>query len=133
MSHAHSQHSLTCRSLGRLQVSRLFTTEDLHLCKHAKLWDVLEAFLRVGEAQAERLLQTPQSVLILQSVPGKPNTGAIYLYDRERKTFFWLRFDKMDDGLSGPQFDLLVQEYQLLQLAHRPSQVAHFASKAVAA
>ena len=46
-----------------------------------------KAFLNVGEALAARWIEMPRGILLLQSVPDQPASGAIYLYDRERRIF----------------------------------------------
>jgi hypothetical protein len=43
-----------------------------------------------GEGRAERLVESRDGFLILQSIPGRRNTGAIYLYREQLGAFFWL-------------------------------------------
>ena len=66
--------------LGSLYVDYVMSVTDLGLTPKANRWDVLRAFLDVGEARAERLVEETGGFLLLQSVPGRPNTGAIYAY-----------------------------------------------------
>jgi predicted DNA-binding transcriptional regulator AlpA len=76
--------------LGSLYVDYVMSVTDLGLAPKANRWDVLRAFLNVGEARAERLVEEPGGFLLLQSVPGRPNTGAIYVYIERLQAFFWL-------------------------------------------
>ena len=53
-------------------------------------------------------------MIFLQSIPKRPNTGAIYVYNESLRVFLWLRFDR-DDDLNSPDFDRAVWAYRLLK------------------
>jgi len=89
---------------------------DLGLAARTNRWDVLRAFLAAGEARAERLVEEEDGFLILQSVPGEPNTGGIYLFAEPLQSFFWLRFDLKEDTLNGNDFQIALRVYRLLDL-----------------
>ena len=81
----------------------------------------MKAFLNVGEALASRWIEMPRGILLLQTVPDEPASGAIYLYDRESRIFYFVSFvDGRDDRLTVPEFDQLVAEYDLISLAANP-------------
>jgi hypothetical protein len=82
---------------------------------------IIREFLKIGEAVAGRWIQMPQSVLLLQMVPGRPDTGAIYLYDRQDQMFYMIGFDAHDDDLTVHEFEQLVREYGLLFYASQPT------------
>ena len=90
MSHRHRRYSKR-ELLGSLHVDYVMSVTDLGLAAGSNRWDVLRAFLAVGEARAERLVEEDNGFLILQSIPGRPNTGGIYLYAENLQSFFWLR------------------------------------------
>ena len=101
--------------LGRLRVDYLFTADGLPgITESSSRWEILGAFLRVGEARAERLIETDGGLIFLESIPHRPNTGAIYVYNEAAKVFLWLRFDR-DDDLNGSDFDHAVWAYRLLR------------------
>ena len=101
--------------LGQLRVEYLFSVHELPgVTPGSSRWEVLGAFLKAGEARAERLIETEGGFLFLQSVPGRANTGAIYVYNEVTQVFLWLRFDR-DDDLSGADFDRAVWAYRLLR------------------
>ena len=83
MSHRHRRYSKR-ELLGSLHVDYVMSVTDLGLAAGSNRWDVLRAFLAVGEARAERLVEEENGFLILQSVPGRPNTGGIYLFAENR-------------------------------------------------
>ncbi len=101
--------------LGQLRVDYLFGADELPgVSPSSTRWEVLAAFLSAAEGCAERLIETKSGLIFLQSIPGRPNTGAIYAYNEARRAFVWLRFDR-DDDLNGRDFDRLVWAYRLLQ------------------
>jgi hypothetical protein len=101
--------------LGRLRVDYLFSTDALPgITPGSSRWEVLAAFLKAGEARAERLIETDGGLIFLQSIPHRPNTGAIYVYNEATGAFLWMRFDR-DDDLNGGDFDQAVWAYRLLK------------------
>ena len=101
--------------LGQLRVDYLFSTDSLPgVTPRSSRWEVLAAFLKSGEARAERLIETDGGLIFLQSIPHRPNTGAIYVYHEATGAFLWLRFDR-DDDLNGADFDKAVWAYRLLK------------------
>ena len=115
MSHRHRRFSKR-ELLGSLHVDYIMSVTDLGLAARSNRWDVLRAFLAVGEARAERLVEEEDGFLFLQSVPGEPNTGGIYLFAEPLQAFFWIRFDLKEDTLNGNDFQFALQVYHLLDL-----------------
>ena len=101
--------------LGSLHVDYVMSVTDLGLAPKANRWDVLRAFLKVGEARAERLVEETGGFLLLQSVPGRPNTGAIYAYIERLQAFFWLRFEQKEDTLNGEDFQNALRVHHLVR------------------
>jgi hypothetical protein len=81
---------------------------------------VITAFLAIGEAVAARWIQMPKAILLLQTVPNNPASGAIYVYDRLHQDFYMLSFEGADDTLTPADFSQLLSEYHLLQYAEQP-------------
>jgi hypothetical protein len=115
MSHRQRRYSKR-ELLGNLHVDYVMSVTDLGLATGSNRWDVLRAFLAVGEARAERLVEEEDGFLILQSVPGQPNTGGIYLFTEPLQAFFWIRFDQKEDTLNGNDFQFALRVYHLLDL-----------------
>jgi hypothetical protein len=114
MSHRYRNRYSKRELLGSLHVDFVMSVKDLGLAPGANRWNVLRAFLAVGEARAERLIEENGGFLVLQSVPGRPNTGAIYTYVERLQAFFWLRFEQKEDGLNGDDFQNALRIYHLL-------------------
>ena len=102
--------------LGSLHVDYIMSVSDLGLQPDTNRWDVLRAFLKRGEARAERLVEDRHGFLILQSIPGRPNTGAMYLYRENLQAFFWLSFGNREDDLNGEDFQNALRVHRLIRL-----------------
>ena len=110
------------QSRGAVSFTPLFTTADIGLRQDASVEHVVKVFLTVGEAMAARWIEMPRGILLLQAVPDRPASGAIYLYDRERHIFFFVDFvDGRDDALTAAEFDQLVAEYDLISWTANPA------------
>src|SRR5262249_31697394 len=89
--------------------------------RDASVEHVVKTFLNVGEAVASRWIEMPRGILLMQSVPEEPASGAIYLYDREDQIFYFVSFvDGRGDRLTVSEFDQLVAEYDLVSFAANP-------------
>jgi hypothetical protein len=111
--------------LGSLYVDYVMSVTDLGLTPKANRWDVLRAFLDVGEARAERLVEETGGFLVLQSVPGRPNTGGIYAYIERLQAFFWLRFEQKEDTLNGEDFQQALRIHHLVRFVSGHPSGAH--------
>ena len=110
------------RSRGAVSFTPLFTTDEIGLRKDASVEHVVKVFLTVGDAMAARWIEMPRGILLLQTVPDQPASGAIYMYDRERHIFFFVHFiDGRDDTLTDAEFDQLVAEYDLVSWTANPA------------
>jgi len=110
------------QSRGAVSFERLFTAEDIGLHKGANVEHAMKVFITLGEGQASRWIEMPKGVLVLQTVPDDPASGAIYLYDRELEVFYFVVFDRgRDDSLTAADFDELVTEYNLVSWTAHPA------------
>lgn len=109
------------QSRGAVSFTPLFTTDDIGLRNDASVEHVVKVFLTVGEAIAARWIEMPRGILLLQTVPDQVASGAIYLYDRERRIFFFVDFvSGRNDALTETEFDQLVAEYDLVSWTANP-------------
>jgi hypothetical protein len=111
--------------LGSLHVDYLMSVTDLGLTPKDNRWDVLQAFLKRGNARAERLVEEGGGFLLLQSVPGRPNTGAIYAYVERLRAFFWLWFEQKEDTLNGEDFQNALRVHHLVKFVCDHSGTSH--------
>jgi len=74
-----------------------------------------------NDAQPVRWIEFPAAVLLLVTVPGDPDSGALYVLDRKTRIWLWIDFeDEQYSGYSTGDFDLLVDEYDFLSLVECP-------------
>ncbi len=82
----------------------------------ARLLDVTE------QPRIEKWVQFPKAVFVFLIVPGDPESGAFYVYDRRARIWFWVDFeDEKFGGYSVGDFDRLVREGRFLDLVERPA------------
>jgi hypothetical protein len=124
MSRHHRRYSKR-ELLGSLHVDCILSVSDLGLSPGANRWEVLRAFLDRGEARAERLVEDRDGFVILQSVSGRQNTGAIYVYRESLRAFFWLRFGDREDDLNPEDFQNALRVYRLVRLVADAPSKAH--------
>jgi hypothetical protein len=109
-------------SRGAVNFTPLFTSDDIGVRRDASVEHVVKVFLTVGEAMPARWIEMPRGILLLQTVPDEPASGAIYLYDRERHVFYYVDFaEGRDDTLTAAEFDQLVAEYDLVSWTANPA------------
>jgi len=69
----------------------------------------------------EKWVQFPKALFVFLVVPGDPESGAFYIYDRRAKLWWWIDFeDNMYGGYAASDFDRLVRECRFLDLVERP-------------
>jgi hypothetical protein len=116
-------------SRGAIHFKRLFSLRQIGVGNCEPFTDrIIRKFLEIGEGVAARWIEMPQGVLLLQMVPGQPDSGAIYLYDREKQVFYMVGFDGPEDNLTVEEFNQLLKEYKLVQYAEQPSLIHSLAS-----
>jgi hypothetical protein len=68
-----------------------------------------------------RWIEFPASVLLFLLVPGDPQSGAVYVLDRKKGTWYAVDFeDEQFGGYSVSQLEQLLRECQFLDLVERP-------------
>ena len=86
--------------------------------REAAITSLLQA---VEEAKIVRWIEFPSSVLLFLLVPGDPESGAIYVLDRRKGSWYAVDFDdEQFGGYSLRQLEQLLKECQFLDLVERP-------------
>ena len=82
---------------------------------------VLALLAKTDYPEIARWIQFPAAVLLFLVIPGDPEGGAFYVFDRKRRTWFWLDFeDKQYGGYATAHFDELVKRSTFLRLIEQP-------------
>ena len=68
-----------------------------------------------------RWIELPASVLLFLLVPGDPDSGAVYVLDRKKGTWYAVDFeDEQFGGYSVTDFESLLRDCKFLDLVERP-------------
>jgi hypothetical protein len=68
-----------------------------------------------------RWIELPASVLLFLLVPGDPESGAVYVLDRRKGTWYAMDFeDEQFGGYSVRQLEMLLTDCNFLDLIERP-------------
>jgi hypothetical protein len=80
------------------------------------------ALIKVAEnPEILHWIEFPNSLLLFLLVPGDPESGAVYVLDRKKGTWYSVDFeDKQFGGYSVEQFEMLLKECGFLDLVERP-------------
>lgn len=105
----------------KVMIERSVSLSDIGLEKPVGTEKAVLAFLNWAEAVATRWIQMPAGVLLCVTVPGDPRSGACYLYERQQGLFHLLEVPDEDNGqLTTEDFDRLLRQFRLVDLARRP-------------
>src|SRR5271165_4805508 len=86
------------------------------------LQTAIATLIKVAEnVEIVRWIELPASVLLFSLVPGDPDSGAVYVLDRKKGTWYAVDFeDEQFGGYSVSQLEMLLKECNLLDLIERP-------------
>ena len=82
-------------SLGKLSAYKMFSWRDR---SESSIEQTVSAFLELGEAIATRWVQTAKGVLLLRIMPDNSESGAIYVFDRQREQWYMRSFEGCEDS-----------------------------------
>ena len=104
-----------------LTASPLLTLQDLGLDRNVGLDQASRGLAERSEAQIVRWVQFPAGALFFTLVPEDPESGAVYVFDRQTGVFYLLDFnDQKWGGYSLAEYETLERRYGLTVLAQQP-------------
>ena len=86
------------------------------------LQSAVAALIKVAEnVEIVRWIELPASVLLFLLVPGDPESGAVYVLDRKKGTWYAVDFeDEQFGGYSVSQLEMLLKDCNFRDLVERP-------------
>ncbi len=109
------------QQLPALNANPILTLGDLGLDRSVGLDQASRGLAERSEAQILRWVQFPAGALFFTLVPGDPESGAVYVFDRKDGVFYYVDFnDQKWGGYSLAEFEVLERTYRLTLLAQRP-------------
>ena len=102
---------------GRMMVSPV-----VQVNRDPNLETAVAALLKAADTpEIVRWIEFPASVLLFLLVPGDPESGALYVLDRKKGTWYAVDFeDEQYGGYSVAQLEMLLDECNFLGLVERP-------------
>ena len=86
------------------------------------LQTAIAELIKVAEnVEIARWIELPASVLLFLLVPGDPDSGAVYVLDRKKGTWYTVDFeDEQFGGYSISHLEVLLKDCNFLYLIERP-------------
>jgi len=94
----------------------------LQVAPSADLEESVAELIKVTEnPEIFRWIEFPNSLLLFLLVPGDPESGAVYVLDRKKGTWYSVDFeDEQFGGYSVSQLEVLLKDCKFLDLIERP-------------
>jgi hypothetical protein len=101
---------------------RMMVEHVVQLGPGIDLQAAVDALIKVAEnVEIVRWIELPASVLLFLLVPGDPDSGAVYVLDRKKGTWYAVDFeDEQFGGYSASQLEMLLKDCNFLDLIERP-------------
>jgi len=101
---------------------RMMVTPVVNVNPDPNLQTAVAALLEAAEkVDLVRWVEFPATVLLFLLVPGDPESGALYVLDRKKGTWYAVDFDdEQYGGYSEAQLEMLLNECNFLDLVERP-------------
>ena len=101
---------------------RMMVEPVVQLGPRVDLQTAVATLVKVTEdVEIVRWIELPASVLLFLLVPGDPDSGAVYVLDRQKRTWYAVDFeDEQFGGYSVSQLEMLLKECNFLDLMERP-------------
>ena len=101
---------------------RMMVEPVVHVYPGVDLQTAVTALIKVAEnVEIVRWIELPASVLLFLLVPGDPDSGAVYVLDRKKGTWYAVDFeDEQFGGYSVSQLEMLLKDCKFLDLIDRP-------------
>jgi hypothetical protein len=108
-------------SAGKLLIYRFWSVAEMGIGNPEPQVDrVIREFVRVMEGVALHRIEMPGGILFLQMIPNDPQSGAIFIYDRQEQVFYDIWFEDRNTSFTVDEFRKTVNEYQLLRYIANP-------------
>ena len=107
---------------GQMTVDPLIRLQRGGVSDRSDLDTAVAALLdKTDHPEIARWIQFPAAVLLFLVIPGDPEGGAFYVFDRKRRTWFWVDFDDQNyGGYAIADFEELVKRSPFLSLIEQP-------------
>jgi len=118
----HNTNWADCPERITLMFGQMMVEPVVQIDPGVDLQTAVAALITVADnVEIVRWIELPASVLLFLLVPGDPDSGAVYVLDRKKGTWYAVDFeDEQFGGYSVSQLEMLLKECNFLDLMERP-------------
>ena len=107
-----------------VRASHVLSTADLKIPAEQDVRTVVSQFVAAAEGVVAHWVEYAKGVLLFVMVPGDKRSGAFYIYDRTRGSFWLLEpVDGLFGGYSIRQMTQKIRQFRLLDFAENPARI----------
>ena len=111
-------------SPNRVRASHVLSAKDLEMPTEHNVGDIVTSFLTAAEGVVAHWVEYARGVLLFVVAPDDNHSGAFYVYDRKRGSFWLLELaDGVFGGYSVRQMRRKIRTFRLLDLAQNPARL----------
>ena len=111
-------------SVNRVRASRVLCAKDLKVRTDQDLTEIVSRFLTAGEGVVAHWVEYAKGLLLFVMAPGDDRSGAFYIYDRKRGSFWLLELaDGVFGGYSIGEMRQKIRDFRLLDFAENPARL----------
>ena len=108
--------------VNRVRASHVLSATDLKMRTEQDVTQIVSRFLVAGEGVVAYWVEYAKGVLLFVMAPGDNRSGAFYIYDRKRGSFWLLELaDGVFGGYSLREMRQKIRKFQLLDFAKNPA------------
>ena len=118
----HNTNWANCPERVTAMFGQMMVEPVVQLDPGVDLQTAIANLIKVAEnVEIVRWIELPPSVLLFLLVPGDPDSGAVYVLDRKKGTWYAVDFeDEQFGGYSVSQLETLLKDCNFLDLIERP-------------
>ena len=109
---------------NRVRASHVLSTKDLKMRTEQDVTEIISRFLTAAEGVVAHWVEYANGVLLFVMAPGDGRSGAFYIYDRKRGSFWLL---ELADGHFGcysrREMRGKIRDFRLLDFAQNPARL----------
>ncbi len=111
-------------SARRVRASQVLNAEDLKMRTEQDVREIVSRFLAAAEGVAAHWVEYAKGVLLFVMAPEESRSGAFYIYDRKRGSFWLLDLaDGVFGGYSRREMHRKIRDFRLLDFAENPARL----------
>src|SRR5262245_53833382 len=109
---------------NRVRASRVLSAKELKMRTDQDITDIVSRFLVTAEGVVAHWVEYVKGALLFVMAPDDDRSGAFYIYDRQRGSFWLLELaDGVFGGYSLQEMRRKIRDFRLLDFAQNPGRL----------